>query len=121
MNNFKINFKSKQYWAGLVIGILLCIIICKSRRSSYVPWSAIDIQKVTGSDQSIFNLPNQVGCVAGSQPTASPYTCGSPGGLCGAQKLVASKANYTITGGIGGSPLDAASMQKINSEIVSNQ
>ena len=118
MNNFKINFNSKQYWAGLVIGILLCIIICKSRRSGY---SAIDIQKVTGSDQSIFNLRNQVGCVAGSQPTASPYTAGFPGGLCGAQELVASTANYTITGGIGGSPLDAASMQKVNSEIVSNQ
>ena len=121
MKNFNLNFKSKQLWAGVVIGAIMCVLICKMNMTSGYSHSPIDIQAVAGSDQPIFNLPDKLECVPGSKPTASAYTTGSPGGLCGAQKLVASTANYTITGGIGGSLLDAASMQKMNSEIVSNQ
>ena len=120
MKNFNLNFKNKQMWAGLVIGILLCILVSKMNKSS--GYSPITIQEVAGSDQSIFNLEDSLKCVPGSQPGASSYTVGlTPGGLCGAQELVASAANYTIIDGIGGSPLDAASMQELNSEIVSNQ
>ena len=43
-------------------------------------------------------------CVPGSGKEASPYTKSlTPGGLCGAQKLVGDHASYKIVEGIGGS------------------
>ena len=56
--------------------------------------------------KSIFDLPYKLNCVPGPDSTASTYTKGlTPGGICGADQWVVSQADYTITGGIGGSLL----------------
>jgi hypothetical protein len=56
------------------------------------------------SEESLFDLKPDVECVAGGGKNGSPYSVGlTPGGLCGAQKLVSAHAGYEIADGIGGS------------------
>jgi|TARA_R110000823_G_scaffold311836_1_gene438008 hypothetical protein len=59
----------------------------------------------TINDKSIFNLEDRIECVPGHTSEGSPYTKSlTPGGLCGAQKLVSEQAGgYEIEDGIGGS------------------
>jgi hypothetical protein len=59
----------------------------------------------TINDKSIFNLEDRIECVPGHTSECSPYTKSlTPGGLCGAQKLVSEQAGgYEIEDGIGGS------------------
>ena len=55
------------------------------------------------SEKSIFELENSLDCVPGAKE-GSPYTKGlTPGGICGAQKVVNDLASYEIEDGIGGS------------------
>lgn len=55
------------------------------------------------SEKSIFDLKNSLECVPGAKK-GSPYTKDlTPGGICGAQKLVDDIASYEIEEGIGGS------------------
>lgn len=74
-----------------------------SRNTSGYSLSMRPITITTTNEGSIFDLPNKMECVPGPEPTTSPYTIGlTPGGLCGAQELVAAQGGgYTITGGIG--------------------
>ena len=56
------------------------------------------------SEESIFNLEHKLECAPGHTSEGSTYTKGlTPGGVCGAEKLVADQAGYSIEDGIGGS------------------
>jgi hypothetical protein len=99
----KLNRVSRNSLA--TIGILLLIISAlaafkTSTTSGYTP-----ITTKTISDGSVFDLPVELECTAGSGKKGGPYAKGlTPGGVCGAQKLVTDQAGgYEITDGIGGS------------------
>jgi hypothetical protein len=99
----KLNRVSRNSLA--TIGILLLIISAlaafkTSTTSGYTP-----ITTKTISDGSVFDLPVELECTAGSGKKGSPYAKGlTPGGVCGAQKIVTDQAGgYEITDGIGGS------------------
>jgi hypothetical protein len=88
-----------------MIVILLLVIsalgaLKSSTSSKYTP-----ITTKTSNDGSIFDLPVELECTAGSGKKGGPYAKGlTPGGVCGAQKLVSAQAGgYEITDGIGGS------------------
>ncbi|AFC34978.1 hypothetical protein OtV6_070 [Ostreococcus tauri virus RT-2011] len=56
------------------------------------------------NEKSLFDLEHRVECAPGHTKEGSPYTKSlTPGGLCGAQKLVSEQAGYEIEDGIGGS------------------
>jgi hypothetical protein len=56
------------------------------------------------NEKSLFDLEHRVECAPGHTSEGSPYTKSlTPGGLCGAQKLVSEQAGYEIEDGIGGS------------------
>lgn len=56
------------------------------------------------NEKSLFGLENRLECAPGHTSEGSPYTKSlTPGGLCGAQKLVSEQAGYEIEDGIGGS------------------
>jgi hypothetical protein len=56
------------------------------------------------SEESIFNLEHKLDCAPGHTSEGSTYTKSlTPGGVCGAEKLVADQAGYSIEDGIGGS------------------
>ena len=56
------------------------------------------------SEESIFNLEHKLDCAPGHTSEGSTYTKSlTPGGVCGAEKLVAAQAGYSIEDGIGGS------------------
>jgi hypothetical protein len=56
------------------------------------------------NEKSLFDLENRLECAPGHTKEGSPYTKSlTPGGLCGAQKLVSEQAGYEIEDGIGGS------------------
>jgi hypothetical protein len=56
------------------------------------------------SEDSIFNLQHKLECAPGHTSQGSTYTKSlTPGGVCGAEKLVADQAGYSIEEGIGGS------------------
>jgi hypothetical protein len=56
------------------------------------------------SEESIFNLEHKLECAPGHTSQGSTYTKSlTPGGVCGAEKLVADQAGYSIDEGIGGS------------------
>ena len=58
----------------------------------------------TVNDKSIFDLEDRIECVPGHTSEGSAYTKSlTPGGLCGAQKLVSEQAGYEIEDGLGGS------------------
>ena len=58
----------------------------------------------TVNEKSIFDLEDRIECVPGHTSEGSAYTKSlTPGGLCGAQKLVSEQAGYEIEDGIGGS------------------
>jgi hypothetical protein len=100
----KLNRVSRNSLA--TIGILLLIISAlaafktSTTTSGYTP-----ITTKTVSDGSVFDLPVELECTAGSGKKGGPYAKGlTPGGVCGAQKLVTDQAGgYEITDGIGGS------------------
>ena len=56
------------------------------------------------NEKSIFDLEHRVECAPGHTSEGSPYTKSlTPGGVCGAEKLVSGQAGYEIEDGIGGS------------------
>jgi hypothetical protein len=56
------------------------------------------------NEKSIFDLEHRLECAPGHTSEGSTYTKSlTPGGVCGAEKLVAEQAGYTIEEGIGGS------------------
>ena len=56
------------------------------------------------NEKSLFDLEHRVECAPGHTGEGSTYTKSlTPGGVCGAEKLVAEQAGYEIEDGIGGS------------------
>jgi hypothetical protein len=85
------------------IGVLFFIIVALMMfqdRSMYQPRP---IKVKTLSTGSIFDLENKVECTPGRKQGSAYTKSLTPGGLCGAQKLVSDMASYEIEDGIGGS------------------
>jgi len=102
---FKLNFNRSDRNALMAIATLMTLIFVLSmmtvKTAKYQP-RPITITPV--SEESLFDLKPGVECVAGGGKNGSPYSVGlTPGGLCGAQKLVSAHAGYEIADGIGGS------------------
>jgi hypothetical protein len=102
---FKLNFNRSDRNALMAIATLMTLIFVLSmmtvKTAKYQP-RPITITPV--SEESLFDLKPDVECVAGGGKNGSPYSVGlTPGGLCGAQKLVSAHAGYEIADGIGGS------------------
>ena len=86
----------------MIVGLLLFISALGAFRTS--TYQSTPITTKTVSEQSIFDLPVDLKCTAGSGKNGSPYSKGlTQGGVCDAQKLVSEQAGYEITDGIGGS------------------
>ena len=98
---FTLNRVNRNAIMMIVLLLVFISALGAFRPSAFQP---TPITTKTVSDQSIFDLPVDLKCTAGSGKTGSPYSKGlTPGGVCGAQKLVSEQAGYDITGGIGGS------------------
>ena len=102
---FKLNLNRSDRNALMAIATLMTLIFVLSMMSvktaNYQP-RPITITPV--SEQSLFDLKPGLECTAGSGKKDSAYSVGlTPGGLCGAQKLVSDHAGYEIADGIGGS------------------
>jgi len=102
---FKLNFNRSDRNALMAIATLMTLIFVLSlmsvKTAKYQP-RPITITAV--SEEYLFDLKPDVECVAGGGKNGSPYSVGlTPGGLCGAQKLVSAHAGYEIADGIGGS------------------
>ena len=99
---FKFNKTDRN--ALMSITILFAIICALAMFQPLVSkYQARPIKIKTVSEASVFDLENKVDCTPGYK-NGSPYTKSlTPGGLCGAQKLVSDTAGYEIEDGIGGS------------------
>jgi hypothetical protein len=108
---------SKSAMYGILISVVVLIIVVvlfnpvpKKSKYGYGPLDPTPVkiqEKNPKGPKSIFDLQYKLDCVPGPTASASNYTKSlTPGGFCGAGQWVASQANYTITGGIGGTLLD---------------
>jgi hypothetical protein len=101
---FVLNRVNRNALMMIVILLLIISVLAAFRSGATSKYQPRPITTKTASDKSIFDLPVGVDCVAGSGKNESPYSKGlTPGGVCGAQKLVSDQAGYDITSGIGGS------------------
>lgn len=99
---FKLNQANRNAITSIIVMILLIVALALTRNVSAYQPRPIKINAV--SEQSIFDLESKLDCTPGSGKEDDVYTMGlTPGGLCGAQKLVADHAGYAIEDGIGGS------------------
>ena len=100
MLNLNKTSKNAVMYIAVLMGLISVLTVLQGRSSGYQP-RPITINAV--SEGSLFDLDHSEECVAGA-PNGSPYSKSlTPGGLCGAQGLVADHASYSISGGIGGS------------------
>ena len=100
MLNLNKTSKNAVMYIAVLMGLISVLTVLQGRSSGYQP-RPITINAV--SEGSLFDLDHSEECVAGA-PNGSPYSKSlTPGGLCGAQGLVADHAGYSISGGIGGS------------------
>lgn len=99
---FKFNQANRNAVTSIIVMILLIVVLALTRNvSAYQPRP---IRVKTVSEASIFDLKPDLECTAGSGKEEDSYSMGlTPGGLCGAQQLVADHAGYAIEDGIGGS------------------
>ena len=83
------------------IGVLMLLIfILMATTEKYQP-RPIKITPIR--EGSIFDLENKIECTPGRKEGSAYTKSLTPGGLCGAQKLVSDLAGYEISEGIGGS------------------
>jgi hypothetical protein len=87
--------------ALLSIGVLMAIILVLMATTEKYQPRPIKITPVR--EGSIFDLENKVECTPGRKEGSAYTKSLTPGGLCGAQKLVSDLAGYEISDGIGGS------------------
>jgi hypothetical protein len=83
-----------------VLFVIILVIMTFTQTSMYQP-RPIKINPI--SEKSIFNLESKIECTPGRKEGSAYTKSLTPGGLCGAQKLVADHAGYEISEGIGGS------------------
>jgi hypothetical protein len=90
---FNLNKTNRRALTAIAVLIVL-VFIAMTMRSSYEPMPLVIKAK---NEQSLFNLPQDVKCVAGSgMEGESTYSTRTGGGLCGAEKLVREQADYEI-------------------------
>ena len=82
-----------------VLFVIILVIMTFTETSMYQP-RPIKINPV--SEKSIFNLESKIECTPGRKEGSAYTKSLTPGGLCGAQELVADHAGYEISDGIGG-------------------
>ena len=100
MLNLNKTSRNALMYIAVLMGLITMLTVLQGRSSGYQP-RPITTNAV--SQGSLFDLDHSEECVPGA-PNGSPYTKSlTPGGLCGAQGLVADHASYSISGGIGGS------------------
>jgi hypothetical protein len=83
-----------------VLFVIILVIMTFTQTSMYQP-RPIKINPI--SEKSIFNLESKIECTPGRKEGSAYTKSLTPGGLCGAQELVADHAGYEISEGIGGS------------------
>ncbi|MAT63499.1 MAG: hypothetical protein CL881_06840 [Dehalococcoidia bacterium] len=86
-------------WIGVLFLIILGLMMFRDT-SMYQPRP---IMVTPIREGSIFDLENKVECTPGNKDGSAYTKSLTPGGLCGAQKLVSDLSSYEITDGIGGS------------------
>lgn len=90
---FNLN-KTNRNALMLIGGLLLAVFVLMASRSYYTPMPLTIKAKNEGS---LFELPYDVKCVAGSgMEGESTYSMRKAGGVCGAEKLVREQADYEI-------------------------
>jgi hypothetical protein len=99
---FKFNRTNRNILTSIVVLLTIIVVLGMMKTSSQYQPKPIKVNAV--NDKSIFDLENRMECVPGSGKEDSPYTKSlTPGGICGAQKLIGEHASYEIVDGIGGS------------------
>jgi|TARA_B110000285_G_scaffold161593_1_gene180476 hypothetical protein len=85
------------------IGVLFFIIVALMMFRDTSAYQPRPIKITPISQGSIFDLENKMDCTPGYKDGSAYTKSLTPGGLCGAQKLVSDHASYEISDGIGGS------------------
>lgn len=90
---FNLNKSNRRALSAIAV-VLFVLLVVMVARSYYEPMPLVIKTKNEGS---LFDLPYDVNCVAGSaQEGESTYSMRRPGGVCGAEKLVREQADYEI-------------------------
>jgi hypothetical protein len=90
---FNLNRANRNALTAIAV-VLVLIFVITAARSYYEPMPLVIKTK---SEGSLFDLPYDVKCVAGSgMEGESTYSMRKAGGLCGAEKLVRDQADYEI-------------------------
>jgi len=98
----KLNRANRNAIMSIVALIVVIFLLGAMKNISRYQPRPITIAAV--SEESIFNLEHKLDCAPGHTSEGSTYTKSlTPGGVCGAEKLVADQAGYSIEDGIGGS------------------
>jgi len=98
----KLNRANRNAIMSIVALIVVIFLLGAMKNTSRYQPRPITIAAV--SEESIFNLEHKLECAPGHTSEGSTYTKSlTPGGVCGAEKLVADQAGYSIEDGIGGS------------------
>jgi hypothetical protein len=83
-----------------VLFVIILVIMSFTQTSMYQP-RPIKINPL--SEKTIFDLESKIECTPGRKDGSAYTKSLTPGGLCGAQKLVSDLSSYEISEGIGGS------------------
>ena len=90
---FNLNKTNRRALSAIAVTLILLLVVM-TVRSYYEPMPLVIRTKNEGS---LFELPYDTKCVAGSaQEGESTYSMRRPGGICGAEKLVREQADYEI-------------------------
>lgn len=90
---FNLNRANRNALTAIAVVIVL-IFVLYAARSYYEP---MELTIKAKNEGSLFALPYDVKCVAGSgMEGESTYSMFRPGGVCGAEKLVREQADYEI-------------------------
>jgi len=90
---FNLNRTNRNALTTIAV-VLVLIFVVMATRSYYEPMPLVI---KTRNEGSIFDLPYDTKCVAGSDdPDASTYSTFRSGGICGAEKLIRDQADYEI-------------------------
>jgi hypothetical protein len=98
---FNFNRTNRNALTSIFVLFVIIVVLGMMRTTSKYQPRPILITPV--SEASLFDLEIRLECAPGYTSEGSAYTKSlTPGGLCGAQKLVSDHAGYAIEDGIGG-------------------
>jgi hypothetical protein len=90
---FNLNKTNRRAMTAIAV-LIVIVFLVMSTRSAYEPMPLVIKPK---NEKSLFDLPYDVKCVAGSgMEGESTYSMRKPGGVCGAENLVREQADYEI-------------------------